>query len=101
MILSGHLVKLPRWRSIRGPVLLLLSATIPIVLMGGVLGYYFTENQKATLDDSIARRSSRLGSLFPDIWRRSFNFSPCLRNRLAWTSQCRMPNSQRSARGLD
>lgn len=50
---------LPRWRSLRGPVLLLLSAVIPIVLMGGVLGFYFTENQKATLEDSIARRAGR------------------------------------------
>jgi signal transduction histidine kinase/ActR/RegA family two-component response regulator len=50
---------LPRWRNLRGPVLLLLSAVIPIVLMGGVLGFYFAENQKASLEDGIARRAGR------------------------------------------
>lgn len=57
--IPGRHSKVPHWRSVRGPLLLLLSAVIPVVLMGGALGYFFTENQKATLDDTISRRAFR------------------------------------------
>ncbi|CAN7238677.1 ATP-binding protein [Rhizobium sp. LjRoot254] len=50
------------WTNARPAVLLLLSASIPIVLICGVIGYYLTQSQKTALNEVIGERAQRLGS---------------------------------------
>ena len=50
------------WTNARPAFLLLLSASIPIVLICGVIGYYLAQSQKTALNDRIGERAERLGA---------------------------------------
>lgn len=51
-----------RWRHARAPILLLVCAVIPIVILCGVFGFYFTLAQRDNLDHGIRDRAERLSS---------------------------------------
>jgi signal transduction histidine kinase len=51
-----------RWHNARAPILLLVCAVIPIVILCGVFGYYFTLAQRDNLDHDIRDRAERLSS---------------------------------------
>jgi len=50
------------WANARPALLLLLSASIPAVLICGVLGYYLIQSQKAALNQVIGDRAQRLAT---------------------------------------